>query len=92
MPDEQKREMVELLAGREIPLIEDDIFGDLAYARPRPKVCKAYDTKGLVLLCSSYSKTLAPGARLGDPEGDERGGDDEQHRQKEVLRGHGRQV
>jgi DNA-binding transcriptional MocR family regulator len=65
MPDEKKRELVELLAGREIPLIEDDIFGDLAYARPRPKVCKAYDAKGLVLLCSSYSKTLAPGARVG---------------------------
>jgi DNA-binding transcriptional MocR family regulator len=65
MPDEQKRELVELLAARDIPLIEDDIFGDLAYARPRPRVCKAYDTKGLVLLCSSYSKTLAPGARVG---------------------------
>lgn len=65
MPEEKKRQMVELLARHEIPLIEDDIFGDLAYARPRPKVCKAFDEKGLVLLCSSYSKTLAPGARVG---------------------------
>ena len=65
MPEDKKREMVELLARHDVPLIEDDIFGDLAYERPRPKVCKAYDDKDLVLLCSSFSKTLAPGARVG---------------------------
>ena len=65
MPDTNKRALVELLARREIPLIEDDIYGDLCFAGPRPKTAKAYDKEGLVLLCSSFSKTLAPGYRVG---------------------------
>jgi DNA-binding transcriptional MocR family regulator len=48
-----------------VPLIEDDVYGDLSHANQRPGVAKAYDTKGLVLLCSSVSKTLAPGYRVG---------------------------
>jgi DNA-binding transcriptional MocR family regulator len=65
MPDKNKKELVELLARREIPLIEDDIYGDLCFAPLRPKTAKAYDKKGLVLLCSSFSKTVAPGFRVG---------------------------
>ncbi|HKY06918.1 MAG TPA: PLP-dependent aminotransferase family protein [Candidatus Binatia bacterium] len=65
MPDGRKKELVELLARREIPLIEDDIYGDLCFGDTRPRAAKAYDKKGLVLLCSSFSKTLAPGYRVG---------------------------
>ncbi len=65
MPDARKKELVELLARREIPLIEDDIYGDLYFSGVRPRTAKAYDKKGLVLLCSSFSKTLAPGYRVG---------------------------
>ena len=65
MPDEEKRRLVEVLAVRQIPLIEDDIYGDLSYSDERPHVAKAYDQEGLVLLCSSYSKDLAPGYRVG---------------------------
>jgi DNA-binding transcriptional MocR family regulator len=65
MPDEKKRALVELLARHDIPLIEDDVYGDLSYAPQRPFTCKAFDKKGLVLLCSSFSKTLAPGYRVG---------------------------
>lgn len=65
MPEEKKRELVALLAKRQIPLIEDDIYGDLAFSSARPQVAKAYDREGLVLLCSSFSKTLAPGYRVG---------------------------
>jgi DNA-binding transcriptional MocR family regulator len=56
---------VEMLAKREIPLIEDDIYGELFFGRVRPKTCKTYDKKGLVLQCASFSKTLAPGYRIG---------------------------
>jgi DNA-binding transcriptional MocR family regulator len=63
--DERKRALVKMLAEREIPLIEDDIYGDLPLEGPRPRVCKAFDKRGLVLLCSSFSKTLAPGFRVG---------------------------
>jgi DNA-binding transcriptional MocR family regulator len=65
MPERNKKELVELLARREIPLIEDDIYGDLCFGPMRPKTAKAYDKAGLVMLCSSFSKTLAPGYRVG---------------------------
>lgn len=65
MPDARKRELVELLAARAIPLIEDDIYGDLAFDGSRPSVAKQWDRQGLVLLCSSFSKTVAPGYRIG---------------------------
>ena len=65
MPDANKKELDELLARREIPLIEDDIYGDLYFGATRPRTAKAYDKQGLVLLCSSFSKTLAPGYRVG---------------------------
>lgn len=65
MPDENKKELVEMLAKKEIPLIEDDIYGEMYFGRNRPKTCKTYDKKGLVLHCSSFSKSLAPGYRIG---------------------------
>lgn len=65
MPPDAKRELVAFLAKRDVPLVEDDTFGDLGHDNERPPVFKAYDKKGLVLLCSSFSKTLAPGYRVG---------------------------
>src|SRR5690606_22899038 len=61
----RKRELVRLCREADIALIEDDIYGDLALDGSRPKPCKAFDTDGRVLLCSSFSKMLAPGARVG---------------------------
>ena len=65
MPDDKKRELVRFLAEHGIPLIEDDVYGDLAYGPSRPVSTKAFDESGLVLYCSSFSKTLAPGYRVG---------------------------
>ena len=65
MPDEKKERLVEILADREIPLIENDVYGDLTFNATRPKAAKAFDKKGLVLLCNSFNKTLAPGYRVG---------------------------
>lgn len=65
MPDEHKEAVVKLLARHHIPLIEDDIYGDLHFDAQRPKCCKTFDKKGMVLWCSSASKTLAPGYRVG---------------------------
>lgn len=65
MPDENKRALVEMLARREIPLIEDDVYGDLYFGAARPRPAKAFDRDGLVLLCGSFSKTIAPGYRAG---------------------------
>ncbi len=60
-----KKELVELLARRQVPLIEDDLYGDLTFDLRRPKVAKAFDRTGMVLLCDSFSKVLAPGFRVG---------------------------
>jgi DNA-binding transcriptional MocR family regulator len=65
IPDEAKEEIVKLLARKSIPLIEDDVSGDLHFGPSRPQVCKKYDKKGLVILCSSFSKTISPGYRVG---------------------------
>ncbi len=65
MPDVKKKELVEILAEHDIPLIEDDVYGDLAFSGDRPGVAKSHDQKDLVILCSSFSKTLAPGYRVG---------------------------
>ncbi len=63
---EKKKELVSILAKYQVPLIEDDIYGDLCPPGDRrPVAAKAFDTEGLVLLCSSISKTLAPGLRVG---------------------------
>lgn len=65
MPDENKKKLVEIITRQNIPLIEDDIYGELYFGKNRPKTCKYYDTKGLVMHCSSLSKSLAPGYRIG---------------------------
>jgi DNA-binding transcriptional MocR family regulator len=65
MSDARKGELVALLASADVPLIEDDIYADLNYTGNRPKAAKAWDRTGNVLLCSSLSKTLDPGLRIG---------------------------
>jgi DNA-binding transcriptional MocR family regulator len=65
MPDANKARLVKMLAERGIPLIDDDIYGDLAFSGVRPRSVKSFDRKGNVLLCDSFSKTLAPGYRVG---------------------------
>jgi DNA-binding transcriptional MocR family regulator len=65
MPDDRKEQLVKLLTRLRVPLIEDDIYGNLAFGPARPKVAKAYDEEGWVMLCDSFTKTLAPGYRVG---------------------------
>ncbi len=65
MPSEKKKELVELLARHEIPLIDNDISGEIHFTEKRPEVTKSYDKKGLVLLCSSFSKDISPALRVG---------------------------
>ncbi|REA64144.1 PLP-dependent aminotransferase family protein [Dyadobacter luteus] len=65
MPDERKKQLVDLLTVNNIPLIEDDIYGEMYFGKSRPRTCKSFDREGIVMLCSSVSKTLAPGYRVG---------------------------
>ncbi|MYL82881.1 aminotransferase class I/II-fold pyridoxal phosphate-dependent enzyme [Desulfovibrio aerotolerans] len=65
IPDAAKAEMAALLAERGVPVIEDDVYGDLHFSERRPRCLRSFDASGNVLHCSSFSKTLAPGFRLG---------------------------
>lgn len=65
MSDGNKEELVRLLARHDIPLVEDDVYGDLGFGPHRPRSAKAFDENGMVLQCASFSKTLAPGYRVG---------------------------
>lgn len=65
MPEPRKRALVALAQRFDVAIIEDDIYGDLAFSTPRPKTLKAFDDDGRVLLCSAFSKTLSPGLRVG---------------------------
>lgn len=65
MSDDNKKELVKLITEYNVPLIEDDIYGNLYFGSERPKPCKFYDEAGLVMWVSSVSKALAPGYRVG---------------------------
>jgi DNA-binding transcriptional MocR family regulator len=65
MPENRKRALLTLAQRFDVAIIEDDVYGDLAYSYPRPRTIKSFDEDGRVLLCSSFSKTLAPGLRVG---------------------------
>jgi DNA-binding transcriptional MocR family regulator len=62
---EKKRALVDLLDRHDIPLIEDDVYGELHFQADYPLPARAFDKRGMVMHCSSFSKTLAPGYRIG---------------------------
>lgn len=65
MPDKHKKALVRLLAKAAVPLIEDDIYADLGFDQQRPSTLKALDRSGDNIYCSSFSKSLSPGLRVG---------------------------
>ena len=65
MSDERKRALVELLAKHDIPCIENGVYNELYYGDTHPSTLKSFDKKGLVLHCSSFSKTLSTAYRIG---------------------------
>lgn len=66
MSDLRKRALVKLLARHQITLIEDDIYGDLSFNGVRPSIARSFDPRGeTVIHCSSFTKTLSPGLRVG---------------------------
>ncbi|MGN6315387.1 PLP-dependent aminotransferase family protein [Trinickia sp.] len=65
LSDELKEALVRLLAKHDVPLIEDDVFRELHFGLTPAYPAKRFDSNGLVLHCGSFSKSLAPGLRLG---------------------------
>jgi DNA-binding transcriptional MocR family regulator len=65
LDDDRKRALCQLLKRHQVPLIEDDVYAELYYGNQPPRPVKSFDDEGLVLHCSSFSKCLAPGYRVG---------------------------
>src|SRR5262249_4641070 len=65
MPDGSKIALLRLLGKHDVPLIEDDVYGDIYFGAERPKPFSALDPSGDTIYCSSFSKTIAPGYRIG---------------------------
>ncbi|MDR3689034.1 MAG: PLP-dependent aminotransferase family protein [Fimbriimonas sp.] len=65
MSDADKKELIAIAGRNDIVLIEDDVYGDLGFEGGRPKVLRAFEGGENVVLCSSFSKTIAPGYRVG---------------------------
>lgn len=65
MPDARKKAILALAQRHDIVIFEDDIYGELVTDYPRPRTIKSLDIDGRVLLCSSFTKSVAPGLRVG---------------------------
>jgi len=65
LDDGYKKALVQLAEKHNLIIIEDEVYGDLVFEGPRPRSLKSFDRRGAVLLCSSVSKTLSPGLRIG---------------------------
>lgn len=60
-----RRTLAQACARQGVPVIEDDVYGELAFDGSRPIPLKAYDDTDNVILCGSASKILGPGLRMG---------------------------
>jgi DNA-binding transcriptional MocR family regulator len=65
MTEDRKIAILDLLAHHKVPLIEDDIYGDIYFGADRPVPFMALDRHANTIYCSSFSKTIAPGYRIG---------------------------
>ncbi|MFA5385279.1 MAG: PLP-dependent aminotransferase family protein [Eubacteriales bacterium] len=62
---QRRRAVAGLLEKYKVPLIEDDPYGELRYAGETLPPLKSFDRSGFVIYLSTFSKTIAPGMRLG---------------------------
>jgi len=65
LTNKQKQKIATLAQQYQTPIIEDDIYLELSYSNSNPLPIKYWDNTGWVLWCSSISKTIAAGYRLG---------------------------
>ncbi len=65
MPESSRRRLAELANHFQVPVIEDAMYAELQLAEPLLPNIKAFDQNGWVLVCSSYTKTVAPDYRIG---------------------------
>lgn len=62
---ERRRAVAKIVQDNRVPLIEDDPYGELRYSGEPLAPIKAFDETGWVIYLSTFSKTIAPGLRIG---------------------------
>ena len=65
MSEDKKRELLEILEKHRVPLVENDVYGELQFGYRHVRAAKAFDRSGSVLHCGSFTKSLAPGFKIG---------------------------
>jgi DNA-binding transcriptional MocR family regulator len=65
MPERDRRRLVEVLERYDTVLIEDDVYGDLRFDGVRPVPAQFLGGSTRIITCGSFSKTAAPGYRIG---------------------------
>ncbi len=65
IPNDQKKRIIQLAEQFDVTIIEDDLYGDLYFGPRRPPALKSFDSGDTVIHCGSYSKSIAPGLRVG---------------------------
>lgn len=63
--DDAKQALLRSCARHKTVVIEDDIYGELAWSGQRPSPLRRWDKHGITVTCGSFSKILAPGLRVG---------------------------
>ena len=65
MPAERRKKFAELAAKYDVPVLEDNPYGDIRFAGEHVPSVQSFDHAGKVFYMSTFSKILAPGFRLG---------------------------
>lgn len=64
-PMERRKKFMEIINKYEIPVIEDNPYGELRFEGDTLPSLKSMDNKGLVIYLGSFSKIFCPGYRIG---------------------------
>jgi DNA-binding transcriptional MocR family regulator len=65
LDDGRRREVVDLAAEAGVTIVEDDVYRELGYDGSTPPSLWSLGAAGTVVRLGSFSKTIAPGLRLG---------------------------
>lgn len=65
IPDARQKQLLKMAANFDIQIVEDDIYGELLFDVGSIRALKSNDAEGRVIYCSSFSKTISPGVRIG---------------------------
>lgn len=65
MSDENIKRVLFICKKYNVKVIEDDVYGEISFLKKRPKTYKYFDKDEIVTYCSSFSKFLGPGLRMG---------------------------